>query len=46
MTAPLDGYTVLDLSTVISGPFATCILAEHGEGDKVHTSLLFWFAAI
>jgi crotonobetainyl-CoA:carnitine CoA-transferase CaiB-like acyl-CoA transferase len=30
MTAPLAGYTVLDLSTVISGPFATCILAEHG----------------
>ncbi len=30
MTAPLSGYTVIDLSTVISGPFATCILAEHG----------------
>lgn len=30
MSSPLQGYTVLDLSTVISGPFATCILAEHG----------------
>ncbi len=27
---PLDGFTILDLSTVISGPFATSILAEQG----------------
>ncbi len=30
MPGPLDGYRILDLSAVISGPFATMILADQG----------------
>ena len=28
MPGPLDGYRILDLSAVISGPFGTMILAD------------------
>lgn len=30
MPGPLDGYRIIDLSTVISGPFATMLLADQG----------------
>jgi crotonobetainyl-CoA:carnitine CoA-transferase CaiB-like acyl-CoA transferase len=30
MPGPLDGYRILDLSAVISGPFSTMILADQG----------------
>ena len=30
MAGPLDGYTVLDLSQLVSGPFATMLLADQG----------------
>ncbi|MCB1645911.1 MAG: CoA transferase [Pseudomonadales bacterium] len=30
MAGPLDGYRIIDLSTVISGPFATMLLADQG----------------
>lgn len=30
MAGPLDGFRIIDLSTVISGPFATMLLADQG----------------
>ena len=30
MPGPLDGFTVIDLTTVISGPFATMLLGDQG----------------
>lgn len=30
MPGPLDGYRIIDLSTVISGPFATMLLGDQG----------------
>lgn len=30
MPGPLDGYRILDLTTMISGPMATCLLGDQG----------------
>ena len=30
MPAPLDGFRIIDLTTVISGPLATMTLADQG----------------
>jgi len=30
MPGPLSGYRVIDLTTMISGPMATCLLGDQG----------------
>ena len=30
MPGPLDGYRIVDLTTMISGPMATCLLGDQG----------------